>query len=231
MEFNSILRFIEQDFRIPAVRPADRQASSLATSLNFHQQPLRPTILNERNCPASDYHINTGVSGQVVKLSKEPYGRVMLVRIKGGTILTVIIGPSTRIRTENHGPARIADLAIGDTIHAGARPDPQKALVYGAGSIVDTDVQRVTNKRGVVNFVDFTTGTIDLNSGSSQIIVDLSPRTQYGFPNGKRARLTNIAQGDTIAVTGDVNRRVGQMTSAVQITILHQPRAKGNPKS
>jgi phospholipase C len=229
MDFNSILKFIEEDFHIPALNQNDRHAASLLTSLNFKQKPSAPDELTPRSCPKSDYNIRTDVSGVIVKVTSEVYGREMLVRIKGGTIVTLLVGPSTPILTAGRTAVSLSQFRPGDRVHADARPDPQKALVYGAGTMHDLDLRAFGPMRGVVADVDPDSQTLAIQVGKTTLPADVSKSTVFRFSNGKHASLTDVALGDTVDLTGIENTRLQELTTLSRVTIIHQPRARGTP--
>ena len=140
-DFNSILKFIEQDYRLPALTSADRHDSSLLSALNVHQRPMKPFILKQRHCPSSDYHIKSTLTGLFLKLSVHRYARVVLMRIGGGNIATLLVGPSTPIRSANKQRIKVTDIELGDRLSVTGRPDQQRALLYGAGYVRDLDVK------------------------------------------------------------------------------------------
>ncbi|MDQ2743564.1 MAG: hypothetical protein M3Z66_14905 [Chloroflexota bacterium] len=50
-DFTSILRFIEDRFRLPRLSVYDRHAASIGQDLNIKQRPLPPLVLRRRTCP------------------------------------------------------------------------------------------------------------------------------------------------------------------------------------
>src|SRR5579872_1090406 len=230
MEFNSILKFIEQDFHIPALNANDSGASSLLTSLNFKQRPLAPLDLTPRKCPASALNISTAIAGAVVKLASRPYGEIMLVRLRDGTIVTLLFGPSTAIETADHHRTSLSEFRTGDRIESAARPDPQKALVYGAGTTRDLDLRSITRQRGRVVDVFPTAGILVVRFGNDRLLVDLSKKTVFRFSNGAHASLTDVSLDDSLELTGLENTRLREITSVSRVTIVEQPREKGTPE-
>jgi phospholipase C len=230
MDFNSILKFIEQDFRIPALNSHDRHAHSVYTSLDFGQKPLAPFVLKPRTCPASDLNIRTNVSGMLVKVTSHPYGKEMLLRLSGGTIATLLIGPSTPIETATGSQASLSDYRYGDQVTSAARPDPQRALVYGAGTMRDLDLRPFGPKQVLVTNVDPASNALTYQLGKTTIVVDISKQTRFEFSNHQRASLTNVAAGDTVEITGLENTRLQEIVTTSRITLVGQPRAKGKPK-
>ncbi len=229
MNFDSIMKFIEQDFRLPALNSSDRHAPSLTTSLDFNQKPLAPLVLKPRTCPAADYNIHTSVSGEMVKLTNHSYGHVMLIRIKDGTIVTLIFGPSTPIEAADRTPIHLSDYRVGDQITSAARPDPQRALVYGAGTTRDLDIRPLKNASGLVVDVVPSANILVVQVGKDKLLTDISRSTVFRFANGKHASLSTLALGDTVAVTGLENTRLREITTTSRVTLSRQPREKGTP--
>ena len=52
VEFASVLRFMEETFRLPSLGGADKFANDMQDAFNYSQTPLPPLILSERTCPA-----------------------------------------------------------------------------------------------------------------------------------------------------------------------------------
>jgi hypothetical protein len=226
MEFNSILKFIEQDFRLPALTSNDRQAASLITSLNIHQKPLKPLPLRTRACPRGSLHINTSVSGTFVKLTVQKYGRIMLVRLPGNNVATVIIPPGAKIAMRGGKPIRLSDLRVDDKIFANAQPDQQRALVYQARAVFDLDLYPVRALKGLISDVDQEGSTLTVRSGSRVYIVDLGKKVNVVLPNGSRGSFADLQAGDTISIDGVVNKRLAEVTTVDQIHITIVPRKK-----
>jgi hypothetical protein len=229
LQFDSILKFIEQDFRIPAVNSNDRHAPSLISSLDLKQKPLAPLVLKPQNCPAADRSIHSLISGEMLTLTKEPSYRVMRVRLASSTIVTLLIGPSTSVRTESGTPARLGDFAVGDHITSKAVPDAQKALVYGVSTLTDHDVMPFGPKTAVVTDIDRTSRTMEIAVGSHVYVADVSKRTQFVFPNGEKTSLDAVAIDDTIEISGNENTRLGELGTVSKVVLLKSPRARPTP--
>ncbi|HEX8917240.1 MAG TPA: alkaline phosphatase family protein, partial [Chloroflexota bacterium] len=230
LEFDSILKFIEQDFYLPALTQRDRNAASVLSSLNFHQHPLRPLVMKPPTCPATDYQIKTNISGTFIKLVSHPYGKDMLVRLKGGNIATLLIGPSVGFRVQKIYPASLSDFRVGDHIYATARPDPQRALVYGAGTLYDLDLRRLNAKTGIISNMGGSNQTMEVQFGSTTLLVDLSKHTRVTLKNGKRGSLSDLASGETVTITGILNSRLDEITSAYSIRLTNPAPGKGHQR-
>ncbi len=227
MDFDSMLKFIEQTFHLPPLNQQDRHASSLLTSLNFHQHPLKPLILKQQRCPRSDYHIHLAVSGIYLKLISRKYDREMLVRLRGGNVATLLIGPSTPILMGHGVRARLADFHTGDHLWSAARPDPQRALVYGAGTIHDLDLRPFGPARVLITSIDRFSDTVTVQFGRKRVVVDLSRHTYIRLPQHKRGTVSDLDTGDRISVTGILNKRVSEVTTAYEIVLVSQAHNKG----
>jgi phospholipase C len=52
VEFESVLRFMEETFALPSLGGADAVANDLQDAFNYTQSPLPPVVLSTRTCPA-----------------------------------------------------------------------------------------------------------------------------------------------------------------------------------
>jgi phospholipase C len=52
IEFASVLRFMEETFKLPSLGGADKFANDMQDAFSYSQTPLPPLILSERTCPA-----------------------------------------------------------------------------------------------------------------------------------------------------------------------------------
>ncbi len=53
-EFSSVLKFVEERFGLEPLNERDYLANDLLDSFDFHRRPLRPLILEPRDCPGAD---------------------------------------------------------------------------------------------------------------------------------------------------------------------------------
>ncbi len=231
LDFDSILKFIEDDYGLPPLTSLDRRARSLITGLSFSQKPLSPLTLQPRTCPASDSKIHTTLKGEYLKLVTEPYGKEILLRLSGAgdNVATLLIGPSVPIKDARTDPALLSDYQVGDTILATARPDPSLALTYGAGVLHDLDLVHFGPKQGLVAGVDQFGHTINVVFGNTTLIVDITSATHFELPNGKKATIADVATGDTVKITGLRNTRLDEVSDATVIQLTQRPRAEPTP--
>jgi phospholipase C len=228
-DFTSILRFIEDDFRLPSLTSRDRNADSVIASMNMKQQPLRPLVLKHQSCAVTDKSIRTGVAGTFLKLITRKYDREMLVRLKGSNIATLLIGPTVAIRTAGSQVATLGDFRIGDQIVAAARPDPQRALVYGAGTIHDLDLKPVTRISGLIGDVGQFGSTISARFGKQTLILDIDKRTRITLPHNKKGTFADLETGARIAVSGIENTRILEVTTTRDIAVTPATRTEATP--
>ncbi len=228
-DFDSILKFIEDDFRLPYLTSRDHHADSLTPSLNLKQHPLKPLILKARTCSSNDKSIRTGVSGIYLKLITRKYDREMLVRLKGSNIATILIGPSVAIRTSASDRASLGDFRIGDRIVATGRPDPQRALVYGAGTIHDLDLKPITRATGLVGDVGQFGNTVSARFGKQTLILDIDKRTRITLPHNKKGSFADLETGARVQVTGIENTRVLEVTTTREIIVTPATRTEATP--
>jgi phospholipase C len=228
-DFTSILKYIEDDFRLQPLTAYDRRAASIGSSLNYRQKPVAPLVQTRLTCPAADYNIRTNVSGTYLKFNNYSFSKEMLLRIKGGDIVTLLIGPSTPVRMRNGEPAGLGDFQPGDHILATGRPDQQRALTYGAGRMTDTDLQIFGPQRGIIADVGQRGDLLTLTFGNTTLLADVGRKTRIEGTNGKRLAFNALDTGDTVQVEGVLNRRLDEMTTTRRITLIQAPRVKGRP--
>ncbi|GAC1633723.1 MAG: hypothetical protein NVS4B2_19760 [Chloroflexota bacterium] len=228
LEFDSILKFVEDTFSLPRLTDRDRTAHSLSSSFNLGQAPLPPLVLSPRACAAGTRNIRTAVTGTFIRLVKHTYGKDMLVRLKGKEVVTLLLSPSVRLLGANSWHVHLSDLRVGDRISSPAKPDPQRALVYTTGLIHDLDLRYFKGKAGFVTTVGQTGGTTTIRFGKQTLVVDLEPSTPITLPGGGKGRLTDLSGGVIVDVTGIVNRRLQEITSVYSVKIRKVP--QGNPK-
>ena len=187
-------------------------------------------MLKKRTCPKGSNVPRLGLSGTLLKLNVHKYGKEMLLKIKGGNIVTLLVGPSTPIEINGHQRLQVSifDYRVGDHIAAYARPDPQRALVYGAGTLRDLDLYPF-NQKGLVSGVSQFGDTLTVKFGKTTLVLDTSPSTPVVTAKGKKSKLLNLNSGDTIVVQGIENRRLGEITKVTKIQIVSQPSREGTP--
>lgn len=227
MEFDSMLKFIENDFNLPPLTDRDRYASSLTTSLDFKQRPLRPYLLKTRTCPKGSNDIRSVLSGVFIKLDVHAHAKSMLLRLSGGNIATLIIGPSTSFQMRNFAPVMLSDLRVGDHVTGQARPDQQRALTYGAGTLRDIDLEPFIRQKGLVGDIGQQAGSLTVRFGRDTRLVDLTRATHVVDRAGRKISIANLETGVTVEVTGIRNRRLDEITTAYTIKVLQTPRIKG----
>ncbi len=231
LDFTSVLKFIEDDFRLKPLTALDRRAGSLTSSLDFHQKPLAPYVQKPAICPKTDYKINSYISGTMLKINTYKYAKEMLVRLSATNIATLILGPSSAYVMKGGQKARLSDVQVGDHVVAQARPDPQRALTYGAGTIRDTDLEPYGPRKGLILSMGQNNSLITVQFGRRSVVVPLGKRTRIERTNGKQGSVGELDAGDTIQVTGILNRRLDAIVSSSRIKLLHAPRVTGSPKS
>lgn len=229
LEFDSILKFIENDFGLPPLTQRDRNARSLITSLDFRQRRLKPVVLNHAHCSASARKIHSTLRGVFLKLESRPFGKELLLRLSGDNIATLLLGPSTPVLMKRNEHAKVSDFRIGDKLLAQVRPDPQRALTYGVGLIHDLDLVPFGPKEGLIVNVGQFGDTLDVMFGSKLFVVDISPGTQIKLGKHASGSVADLEAGDAVKVTGVRNTRLGEITTASTIRVGPTPRRKPQP--
>lgn len=221
MDFDSILTFVEHDFHLSALTWRDRDAHSIRSSLNFRQKPVAPDIVPQRVCPRSDYAVLRPLVGRYLNLVSRPYGQVLSVRVGSHNVITVLAGPSTWFGLANgKHPTGLKDFHTGDRLQVRARPDPQRALVYGASTIRDLDLKPFAHD-GWISTVQPGDHTIMVQFGNHTVLVDVQRGTTIRSHGRRKGSSTDLVPGARVRVSGDYNTRLDEVTSTRLIQVLH----------
>ena len=145
LEFDSFLRFIEDDYGLPSLTNRDEHAASMLSSFDFHQKPLAPLVLKQRACPSSDYATSTRLTGRVIRTTLDHSLHSVIMRIDRNTVVTLLFGPRYKLYDRHGRRITFRQIRPGDRIVSRGTPDPQRALAYGASSL--TDITRALPKR------------------------------------------------------------------------------------
>jgi phospholipase C len=220
MEFDSLLKFVEQDFSLKPLTFRDRRAASMITSFDFAQKPLAPVVLTQRRCPRTDYKTHIVLQGTVVKLVKDHNIHTILMRLHAGPVLTIILGPSHSFRSANDSTLRWADLSVGDTVATSATPDPTHALYYSAFNVKDFSVAPIAHRTMIVSQVDSHGSFAAARMGSTDVVIDITPGVTITLPSGARGSIADLLSGQEIALTGFYNERTKTVVRTTEISVL-----------
>lgn len=124
----------------------------------------------------------------------------------------------------------LSSFVVGDRIEASARPDQQRALVYGAGRLRDLDLHPFGPATGRFVLVGQDSRSITVRFGKQVDLVDIGKGTYILPPRNKKGSVADLREGIPVQVTGVENTRLSEVTSATTIRVLSQPRAVGTPK-
>jgi phospholipase C len=225
MNFDSILRLIEDSFGLPPLTQRDRSAHSLASSLDYHQTPLPPLPFAQVSCSASAYKPPPPVSGTINTLAVHSFGDELLVNLNSRQVATLILSHATTYQAARRHAVALADLRVGDRISAQAKPDPQRALVFNAQTVRDLDLQYFTGRGGFLATPGQAGNSIIVRFGTRQLVVGLLPTTQILLPSGKPGTFADLTTGVTVDVTGVLNKRLGVVTDPYVVKITAMPRS------
>lgn len=226
LEFDSLSRFFEQDFRLPALTDRDRYAPSMLSSFNFHQKLLSPLILKTRICSKAAYATTTHLVGDVVRTKLEHSLHTLLLRSQG-TLLTVLFGPSYHLSDSHHGRLSFGEISVGDKIIADATPDPQRALVYTGFNLTDASVHALRNQRALIGTIDQDASAFEAVIGHTTYVVTLDSGTKIVRPDGSLGSRTDLVGSQNVRITGLLNDRAKSVTQTSLIRILSPAALKG----
>jgi phospholipase C len=220
LEFDSFLRFVEDDFHLPSLTDRDKTATSMLSSFDFHQRPLSPLVLSPRKCPRNDFVTRTVLNGMVVRLEVHDKLRTIVMRIKGGSLVSIILGPSFNIRDAKDDSLKFTDLSVGDKVATNATPDPQRALVYTAFAVHDSSVVPLVRKTMVIQNVSQDGTFIDAKLGRSDVVVSLGSHPTIVLPDGSSGSADDLSGGETVQVTGLLNTHSMTVVRTTDVKIL-----------
>jgi phospholipase C len=138
LEFDSFLRFIEDDYQLPSLTTRDANAASMLSSFDFKQKPLAPLVLKQRACPRGDYATSTLLTGRVVRTVVDHSLHSVLVRIDRSAVVTLLFGPRYKLYDRQGRRMTFRQIRPGDRIESRGTPDPSRALAYGVSNLIDT---------------------------------------------------------------------------------------------
>ena len=220
LEFDSFLKFIEQDYGLSSLTRRDATAPSMLSSFNFHQKPLRPLLLVQRVCPKKDYRTRTLLTGPVTYLHSEGGLHTLAMRIKGNTIVTVLFGPSYDFRDTTGHHIGFDTLSVGDGVVTRGTPDPQRALVYTGFGLRDRSLTRQARQPVRLSTLSpdrsFVTGYLR----GQLITIALTRQTVVIRPDGSRGSVGDITGNQHAQVTGLLNTRSKIMVRTARIKLL-----------
>ncbi len=216
--FNSILRFIENWLSLPPLTRYDASSTSISGSFDFKQRALRPLMQATRTCPAGATKLDQQFAGTIATL--DLHGAISKVNIRLGAaeIGTMQILPSTRFRAADGARITPDLLRRRDRVGVVARPQPERALFFTLGSLVDRDLTDRERLRGEVTLLDTATHRFVLHRGRSDILVDFSADSRI-LRKGAPASTADLLDGQTVAVDGVRNRRTREIVRADCIEI------------
>jgi phospholipase C len=226
MDFDSVLRFVEDDFHLPSLTERDRTATSIRSSFDFTQPPSSPLVLKPRTCPKADYITRTVLNGQIVRLQREQKLHTIVLRIKGGALVTIILGPSYNLRDARDDKLTFTDLAPGDAISSPATPDPQRALVYSAFIVRDNSIVPITNRTVVLQNISQDGSFADAKLGKKDVVVSLGGPIKITLPSGATGSRADLVGGQVVTVTGFLNTRTMTVVRTTAIKVVTTQRAR-----
>jgi phospholipase C len=226
LDFDSLLKFVEDDYGIPPLTKRDRNAGNILSSFDFKQTPLSPLTLKQRTCPQADYTTASPLAGTVIRTSSSHGLHTILIRIGGNTILTVLLGPSYVVNDAKGGRLNFRQISVGDTISTMATPDPQRALVYTAFGVRDRSVTPLNNTTAVLTTVapDLSYGNVTI--GKENALVDFSPRVNIVRRDGTIGSRNDLVGNQQIRITGLLDTQTETVVQVRSISILTGPTVK-----
>jgi hypothetical protein len=197
----------------------DAASRSLAGAFDFTQRPLSPLVQRTRACRAGGANLDQRFTGTIVRLRLRSAFSTVTIRLSPQEIGTMQILTSTRFETSDHLSISARQLRPGDSVDVVARPQPERALFFTLGSLLDRDLTYQRSLQGVVSGLDPSTHQFVLHrSGATDVLVDLQRGTAI-FRSGQRVGLPDLLNGQRVAVAGVINGRSHEIVRTDRIDI------------
>lgn len=221
LEFDSLLKFIEDDYSLRPLTSRDRSAASMLSSFDFSQKPLHPLLLKVRRCPHSSGSEARDLHGTFVSLSTSSGLHSVVIRIPGGQLLTVLLGPSYAMRDAGTNHLRLGQMVPGDhLLISQAVPDPERALYYTGFVIHDLSVSSISARTALISSLGPGNRYVTLTMGGQEVQASLSRNVSVKNADGTSAAVADLVENEYIQVTGLFNARALTMPVVSGIRIL-----------
>lgn len=224
-DFESMLKFIEDDFYLSPLTNTDRFATSIARSFDFAHPNFTPLILTPRQCPKADYAVQSVLYGHAVRIHSSGGLRQIDARVNG-TVLSLLLDPKYTIEDFNGDRLAFSEISVGDYLAVHASPDPQRALAYTTALVIDQNIRPVHEASAVVASVAGDAGSMTATLGEHDVVVDLSPQTAILRPDGTRGTRRDLATAEQVRITGLLNARSMTVVRTTTVRILVDPSAQ-----
>jgi hypothetical protein len=216
--FNSILRFVERWLYLPSLTQHDASSANLASAFDFHQRSLPPLPQVLRTCPPGATKLDQTFTGTVAALRLAGLFPTVSIRLSAHEIGRMQILSSTTFRTVDGFRITPDLIRRQDRVKVVARPQPERALFFNLGALVDQDLQHREDERGVVTQLDVAAHQFVLHRKASDVVVDLTDRTLVSR-GGQRLALSDLANGERVSIAGIHNGRIDEMVRTDRIAI------------
>jgi phospholipase C len=223
-DFNSINRFIEQRFGLSPINMADGSDSSILSSLNMSQTPLKPVVIPPQQCPAADKNILWQLNGFVVDIQKGKAQTLVQVRLRSSAqVATVLSNRSMPIEAANGKRVTLADVSPGDPIVAGALPWPERALYYNGKLLVDHALKVVHARWARVTWVSRDRSSYRLApQGLGNVSVVLHPGRSKLLVGKTEIARAKLKVGDKIKLNAVVNTSLGSVREISGVRVVQR---------
>lgn len=219
-DYNSILRLIEDRYKLPALTGTDATANSLANSLNMSQKPLPAKPANTPACPNGDNYITSTFQGRARSIKREPASYLLGVHVKQTSATVSFIARfKMQVQTRFSDSAPVGDISYGDALSVSGTPVPNHSLLYKAQLITDKDLKVLGSVTGTVNSVSGNGRQITLSLGGKQEWrISIAPGKGSLVYGAQIVRNANLTSGERIRVNGVVNLKWHNFRSITGMT-------------
>jgi phospholipase C len=218
-DFSSILKFVEDRFKLPPLSRYDAASQNMMDGFDFSQAPLKPLLLRQRTCPPGSYQTSSYFHGRITGIVKGLFPAVRVLLRKTNITATVFLRPSTLIQTPGGVLVPFSQLSLGDNVLVRASPTPNQALSFYGIVVQDLDLSYRT-ELGFVTHVNRSTGGATLWASQRTLKVFIRPSTNVTLPGGAPGDLSDIRLGEKLRVFGIFDAQTSEFPAAGRVRIL-----------
>lgn len=226
-DFGSVVRFIEDTFKLAPMGPYDQRAASIFGNLDYTQTPQPPLILPRRPCPPGANGRASLLRGTVRRVENVIQQRAIYLQTHttAAPAKLVLVGRSQLVDA-NDRSIPVRSIRPGDHMVATGLPSPDKALVYLGQTLRDLDARRVRDDIGFVTRWNGVTHVATLHmSGHLTIRLNVGHPLWYIGPRDSH-HLPLLRRGTVVGITGVINTRLHRLVSGGPVRVYRTAGSK-----
>jgi hypothetical protein len=222
--FSSLLKFVEDSYKLPSLNDLDGKSNDLINSFHFSQHPLPPLPLKERTCPAGADKFRNLLPRSTLTVVGNGHGNqpVLRVKLNGAGSGVFILSNKTKLSTVEGVPLTLQDLTPGDLLRSYGAPDPENAGIYDVTALEDFDVH-LRQLQGFVQSVDPPRITLQQIGTHRSLTIPVSPDVQILDVNQQPLTLEDLNASTGISANCLYNTRTKSYLHIRTMQVTQRP--------